>query len=213
MKSPRQFLNLAHWQKISYANGPGKRYVLWLQGCSHHCPGCVNKDMQPFLPRHITPTDQVLKDVAMTNVEGISFTGGEPFHQAKPLGFLAQELQEIGFSVFCFTGYLLEELEASNESSIERLLGAIDILVDGPFILEMSANLRWRGSKNQRIHFLSDRYVHLQKQLDDASSQIEVEIGRVGFTFIGNWPQNLPEEVERMLNDETGARFLLDTEI
>jgi len=90
--------------------------------------------------------------------EGICFSGGEPFLQADALAPLGERARRAGFGVVSYSGYTREELEAGDPAGSQRLLGMLDLLIDGPFIQEQAAVLLFRGSRNQRIHFLSPRY-------------------------------------------------------
>lgn len=87
-------------------------------------------------------------------VKGVTFSGGEPFCQAEPLAYLAVKLKENGYHIMSYSGYTFEELERKShtDNHIKTLLDNLDILVDGRFILsERSLELRFRGSRNQRI--------------------------------------------------------------
>lgn len=58
-------------------------------------------------------------------------------------------------TIWCFTGDTLDELipDGKHHTAVtERLLGCIDILVDGPFVQDLyDISLRFRGSSNQRL--------------------------------------------------------------
>ncbi len=156
-------LNLAVWVPITTAEGPGRRFALWVQGCAIRCERCCNPEMFPFSPRHLLSVSDVLslilKSQKQHHIEGITCLGGEPFSQAAPLASLAEQVQQHGLSVMVFSGYQLEDIQAQQDKEAERLLSAIDILVDGPYMASLHTNeRRWIGSTNQRIHFFSDRY-------------------------------------------------------
>jgi anaerobic ribonucleoside-triphosphate reductase activating protein len=99
----------------------------------------------------------------------------------------------------CYTGYTLEALRARNDPWIERLLASMDILIDGPFVRDRAANLLWRGSSNQRVHFLTDTYRHLAAQVGHGPAQVEFTIGREEFLTTGTWPQGLLERLHQIL--------------
>jgi organic radical activating enzyme len=90
--------------------------------------------------------------------EGISFSGGEPFLQASALALLAREVRRSGRSVVSYSGFTLQELQSGEVPDAAALLSELDILIDGPFVPAQAATLPWRGSSNQQIHFLTDRY-------------------------------------------------------
>ncbi len=141
------------------AEGPGKRFAIWFQGCPLRCPGCCNPEFLSFRGGE----EKSLEDVvdAMTSqvgIEGITLLGGEPFAHAEAAAALARSAKRIGLSVMVFSGYLLEDLRMKPDATA-ALLAQIDILVDGPFECDLpDLKRRWIGSTNQRIHFLTDRY-------------------------------------------------------
>jgi anaerobic ribonucleoside-triphosphate reductase activating protein len=155
MSGPR--LNVARWVARSAVNGPGERFVLWLQGCGLACPGCWNPETWSFAPRHLMDMEEAAALILGTpGIEGVTFSGGEPFAQAPALVPLARRIRAAGLSLMVFTGHELEELRGT---AARALLSEVDVLVTGRFVLaERDLTLAWRGSRNQRIHFLSRRY-------------------------------------------------------
>ena len=150
-------LNLARALPRSAANGPGERFVLWVQGCPLACPGCWNPDTWAFKRRDLRSVEEVASTILTTEgIEGVTFTGGEPFAQARALAALAERVRAAGLSVFVFTGYDLSELTREEHRA---LLALTDVVVTGRYIeAERAEGLVWRGSTNQRVHFLSARY-------------------------------------------------------
>ena len=148
------------------AEGPGKRFAVWFQGCPLRCPGCCNPEFLPFkggetkaLPEM---TEELIRAKAESGIEGITLLGGEPFAHVEAAIGLARTARELGLSVMIFSGYTLEQLREDHHAErdvYDQLLALTDILVDGPYVREQpDAERRWVGSTNQRIHFLSDRY-------------------------------------------------------
>ena len=137
----------------SIVDGPGIRTVYFCQGCPHHCEGCQNAETWEFGVG--TPTDtEFLADIARNNplCKGVTFSGGEPFAQAEGFAELARKLKAEGYEVAGYTGYTFEYLRDQGTAAQQRLLGLLDVLVDGPFLLERrSLDLVYRGSDNQRI--------------------------------------------------------------
>lgn len=156
-------LQLAQIVPVTEAEGPGKRFAIWFQGCPLRCPSCCNPEMLPFEGGRAHALEDVLAQifaVAETeDVEGITLLGGEPFAHAGVSSQLATRVQSHGLSVMIFSGFTLEELQGRQEPEVDRLLDHTDILVDGPYDKEQpESERRWIGSRNQRIHFLSSRY-------------------------------------------------------
>lgn len=155
-------LNIAQVVPVTEAEGPGKRFALWFQGCPLRCPGCCNPEMLRFEGGTPTPLVQIVEQIRAAmkeGIEGITLLGGEPTAHAEGAVALAWRARSLGLSVMVFSGFVLEELRAKGDPHIDDLLGLTDILVDGPYLRDRpEANRRWIGSSNQRIHFLSDRY-------------------------------------------------------
>lgn len=150
-------LNLARILRRSAVNGPGERFVLWVQGCPLHCKGCWNPDTWDFSPRESWSVEALEAEIdSVPGIEGVTFTGGEPFVQASVLSSLAARVQARGLSVVIFTGYSLDELTSPEASG---LLANTDLLIAGRYDRSRPLDGRqWLGSSNQRLHFLSRRY-------------------------------------------------------
>ncbi len=134
-------------------DGPGLRYAVFVQGCTHSCPGCHNPESQPAEGGTVKPVADVLQDIR-TNplIHDVTLTGGEPFQQAMACAELAQQLKAEGYGIWTYTGYRLEDLMARKEPAVQELINASDVIVDGPFIEALkSLDLEWRGSSNQRL--------------------------------------------------------------
>ncbi|HLP91199.1 MAG TPA: 4Fe-4S single cluster domain-containing protein [Nostocaceae cyanobacterium] len=157
MTKPR-LLNLAAWLPRSRANGPGDRFVIWVQGCPFRCPGCQNPDYLSFRVNQIVTVEQIWqKFQQLPNLAGISFSGGEPFAQAVALADLASRVQSVGKTVVCWTGYQLEQLRLNQTLGAADLLAHTDLLIDGQYISQQATNQVLRGSDNQKLYFLSGR--------------------------------------------------------
>ncbi|NLW39431.1 MAG: anaerobic ribonucleoside-triphosphate reductase activating protein [Tissierellia bacterium] len=139
----------------SIVDGPGIRLVVFTQGCVHNCIGCQNPETHPFSNGYYIHVDEIVEMVKKDPLlDGITLSGGEPFHQGRACGLLAKKIKKMGLNIITYTGYTFEEL--LNEIDINRgwkeLLYATDILIDGRFDVEKkSLSLRFRGSSNQRI--------------------------------------------------------------
>ncbi|MBQ7568446.1 anaerobic ribonucleoside-triphosphate reductase activating protein [bacterium] len=145
-------LDLAEIVQDSVVDGPGLRTTIFCQGCPHHCAGCQNPETWAFgcgKPTDIQTVVELVKRNPMCR--GVTFSGGEPFAQAAELAELARRLKREGYEVASYTGYTFEQLLAGTPAQRE-LLSAIDVLIDGPFVLaERSLELNFRGSRNQRV--------------------------------------------------------------
>jgi anaerobic ribonucleoside-triphosphate reductase activating protein len=156
-------LRVAQIVPCTEAEGPGRRFALWFQGCPLRCPGCCNPEMLPFEGGEAVPLGDVMSQVraaaAERDVEGITLLGGEPLAHASVAAALARAVRALGQSVMVFSGYTLAEARQLADPAIADLLAHTDILVDGPYLREQpETRRRWIGSANQQIHFLSERY-------------------------------------------------------
>ncbi len=136
----------------SIVDGPGIRTTIFAQGCPHHCPGCHNPETWEFGVG--TPiSEEAVVEIIRSNplCRGVTFSGGEPFAQAAAFASLARILKNQGYEVASYSGYTLEAL-LNGTPEQRQLLEAIDILIDGPFVLaQKSLEIPFRGSRNQRI--------------------------------------------------------------
>ncbi|MCB6366210.1 anaerobic ribonucleoside-triphosphate reductase activating protein [Intestinibacillus massiliensis] len=136
----------------SIVDGPGIRYVIFTQGCPHRCAGCQNPQTHDFDGGTVLKLDTLYADI-MRNpmIGGVTFSGGEPFSQARPLAVLAEALHAKNKHIMTYSGYTFEQILQLGEDE-NALLAQCDLLVDGPFIeTQRDLTLRFRGSRNQRI--------------------------------------------------------------
>lgn len=172
------------------AEGPGRRFALWVQGCSLRCEGCCNPEM--FAPERgaAEAVDALVARILGTpGLEGVSLLGGEPFEQAAALAALSAQVRAAGLSVMVFSGYTLEELRGREATSpgTAALLAATDLLVDGRYLqARPERSRRWVGSTNQRLHFLSARYSREDPRFSRPNT-IELRLTKTALTING-WP-------------------------
>lgn len=153
-------LNIAQIWPATRTLGPGLRSVVWVQGCPRNCPECISPEWIPQTKNTIMkPQDVAALLLANTNVEGITFSGGEPMLQAAGLSELAQaarKQRDINF--ICFTGYTYQQLlDQPSSSSVHKLLAELDVLIDGPYIASQDNGRGMRGSTNQKVYHLTER--------------------------------------------------------
>ena len=153
-------MNYADIKRVDVANGPGVRVSLFVSGCTHHCPGCFNPETWDFqfgAPFGEAQIQEILDYLRPTYIRGLSLLGGEPFepeNQPAVLELVRRVRAELPQKdIWCYSGYPFEALAEQKVGSCSRaLLEQLDILVDGPFVLERkNLGLRFRGSDNQRI--------------------------------------------------------------
>jgi anaerobic ribonucleoside-triphosphate reductase activating protein len=169
------------------AEGPGRRFALWVQGCPLRCPGCCNPELfSPDGGTLVSVVDLGAQIAATPGIEGVSILGGEPFAQAPELAQLGRTMRDRGLSVMIYSGYTLAELHAMGPDAA-ALLATCDLLVDGRYDRERpETRRRWIGSANQVMHFLTNRY-----RADDsrffAPNTFELRLAD-GALFVNGWP-------------------------
>jgi anaerobic ribonucleoside-triphosphate reductase activating protein len=160
--SSEPILSVAQIVPCTKAEGPGRRFALWFQGCPLRCPGCCNPEMLPFEGGRLIPAGAVVEQMRAARadgVEGITLLGGEPFAHAEGAAFLARAAHALDLGVMVFSGFTLEEIHCLPDAHAPELLAHTDLLVDGPYVRELpETRRRWIGSANQQIHFLTARY-------------------------------------------------------
>jgi anaerobic ribonucleoside-triphosphate reductase activating protein len=178
---------------VSSAEGPGRRYALWLQGCSIRCPGCCNPHLFEAAGGQVVEVAVLLAEIAAVghSVEGVTLLGGEPFEQAPGLVPLLRGVRGFGLSVLVFSGYTIEELRARADPGVHALLAETDVLVDGRYDRARPETRRlWVGSANQRFHYLTGRYTPAIEEPDAGAAlrTVEVRIGTDGRWSASGWP-------------------------
>lgn len=137
--------------------GPGCRYGIWVAGCHRNCPGCIAPDSHDMTKGDPIDTGALAWKIILSDAEGITISGGEPFLQAEALSELVRTIRsKRDMGVIVYTGFLLEELQTLPHA--HSLLAQTDLLIDGPYIRELDDGKSLRGSCNQRVIPLTDRY-------------------------------------------------------
>ena len=155
-------MNFAQIRKYDVANGPGIRTTIFVTGCTHKCHNCFNEDYQDFDfgdPWTQRETDEVIEDLKLDEVKGLTILGGEPFQNEVDLLQVLRDIKkEVQKDIWIFSGYTYEEILKDQDK--KKLLEECDVLVDGRFVEALKdLSLRFRGSSNQRI-------IDVQKSLE-----------------------------------------------
>ena len=176
--------------------GPGLRAAIWLQGCTLDCPGCCNPDL---LPEGLVAGGQTIApgrlaaEIAELGVQGVTLLGGEPLQQARPLrAFLEALRARADLGVWLFTGYT--EKAVRRDPARAAVVALCDLWIAGPYLREQAPDpRRWIGSRNQTIHFETDRYRHLEGETqrgpnwDVHRNELEVHV-RDGEILVNGFP-------------------------
>ena len=160
-------ISLGHRLDHSEIYGPGIRSVFWTQGCNLACKGCWNTQYWSSRGGSKIEVSQILNELdQLDGIEGITLLGGEPLQQSEASLELIRGCKEMGLSVFLYTGYDPSEFDETMQACFDLS----DIAVTGRFVQELrDTTLRWRGSSNQQVHFISDLY-------DDSVLQEQTEV-------------------------------------
>lgn len=143
-------LNINGILKHSSVNGPGVRFCVFTQGCSHHCFNCQNKNTwEPNCGTNID-VEELSNEIKQTKfIDGVTLSGGDPLEQLTPVLELCKKLKEDNINIWLYTGYTFEEIKNSN---MIEVLPYVDVIVDGRYDEKLkSSNLIFRGSSNQKI--------------------------------------------------------------
>ena len=154
-----QYLKINRRQAGVTVLGPGNRTVLWVQGCPLACPGCMIPESWDESGGEAVHVQDLTEWILEQRPEGLTLSGGEPMEQASGLVSLIDRVRRsVDIGVVCYTGYTLEYLLSRRRIDQMALLARLDLLIDGPYIQKRHAPLLWRGSCNQRLLPLTDRY-------------------------------------------------------
>ena len=161
----------------SIVDGPGIRVVVFVQGCDNACESCHNPESWDISGGNEYTVREIVQKVknaysvksqsgalsgafpklkkkgrASRKIQGLTFSGGEPFMQAAALAQVARAVKPLGLDITTYTGYVYEDLVKRNDADIQDLLNITDYLIDGPYIhSQRDIGLKFRGSTNQRI--------------------------------------------------------------
>ena len=151
--------------------GPGKRIGIWFCGCPRRCEGCSNPELWEFDEKYQTSLGTVEKLISKIiidyHVDGFTITGGDPLYQYNDFKKLIDFLRTINEDILVYTGYTIDELQGKN-------LEGVAVLIDGQYIESRNNNSALRGSDNQNIYVLNEKYITLYEDyLRTATNQIQ----------------------------------------
>lgn len=189
----------------TYAEGPGCRFCIWVQGCKHGCDGCFATDLWDYSGGTEVSVEQLKAKLRSVkeSVCGITFLGGEPFDQAGELAEIAEYARACNMTIITFTGYTYAQLRAANDPQWTRLLQATDLLIDGRFekeLLDYSRPLV--GSSNQQFIFLTDRIA--ESEIAAYKNRIEIRTAPTGRLYL-NGMGNI-QTLQKLMKKIEGAK-------
>jgi len=152
-------MKISHYVERTSVLGPYSRSALWVHGCCFSCDGCLAKEMNAGPYRTIAAEDLSEIFMKVSDTEGMTISGGEPFLQAEELATMLDKIKaKRDYGVIIYTGFSKEDLEKNENRGVRRLLEHTDILIDGHYIQELDDGKPYRGSSNQKMHLMTDRY-------------------------------------------------------
>lgn len=168
--------------------GPSPRYIVWFHGCNRNCLGCIaidwNRKKTPVFELSVRTMLETIQQLG--NIEGVTISGGEPFLQIEALYELVSELYKNGLGIIVYSGYRLPELKEMSNEKVTKILGMIDVLIDGSYMEKLDDELPYRGSSNQIIYQFTDRYKTFFSSKKRRCSSIEKKNGQELLTGIPN---------------------------
>lgn len=136
-------------------DGPGFRTSIYIAGCRHACPGCHNPQSWDFAGGSEMTIPRIMEIVADEDFD-VTLTGGDPLYHPQEISALIDAIRAIGHSVWIYTGFTWEEIEAS--LVLRKAVCGAEAVVEGPYIAALrDEDLQFRGSSNQRIIYLSEK--------------------------------------------------------
>lgn len=185
----------------SRVNGPGRRAVLFVQGCRVGCASCWNRATHPLAGvEHSVPelAAWILELWRVGCIKGVTFSGGEPMHQVTELCELAERVKADapGISLGTFSGYYERELDrgrywtrsplndADRAQLWNRLRSHLDFAVLGRYVPALAAVEPLRTSSNQSLRLFTPRYT----EGDFGTPEVEVTFEPDGLVRITGFP-------------------------
>ncbi|MDE7382003.1 MAG: anaerobic ribonucleoside-triphosphate reductase activating protein [Muribaculaceae bacterium] len=154
------FFNILDIRRGTTVDGPGFRTSIYFAGCNHHCKDCHNPDSWDFNGGKRMSLREILEIIKEEDFN-VTLTGGDPLMHPEEIAILAKEINNIGYSIWLYTGYTIEQIQTNPRLSLP--LPYLEAIVDGPFLPEeKDPDLLFRGSRNQRIIYMNDlNYYHI----------------------------------------------------
>ncbi len=194
------------YETITEVLGPGKRYVIWVQGCKKRCNGCINPLGWYEEKGYNESVENLFKKIISFNdLTGITISGGEPmlqFDEIKKLTKLIKTHTQL--DIMLFSGYTLKEIRKQYGKEADDFFKIIDIFIDGEYKDELNNSSMYRGSDNQNIYFFTEKYrAYKEKILSSTKRDFSFEInGNGDVYFIGIPPIGFYEKFIKNLKGE-----------
>ena len=170
------------------ALGPGTRMAIWFQGCKRCCAGCMSPLSRPMDGGKEVDVQDLIEAVCeVTDIEGITISGGEPFLQIEALYELLHAVRErTELGVILYTGNTMQELRQMNNPMVDEILYTLaDIIIDGEYVEALNDGGSLKGSSNQVVNYITDRYLPEQRLYQGTQRDVQVVISGEEALFVG----------------------------
>jgi organic radical activating enzyme len=120
-----------HHIGFSSVNGPGLRYVIWVQGCKLNCKGCFNPETHSIDNSNFVQIEQIVSEInSRSDIEGITISGGEPLDYPSQLMRLLSMINPAMTSII-YTGYTVKEI--IKDVNKAKLVKCVDLVLSGRY--------------------------------------------------------------------------------
>lgn len=168
--------------------GPEVRTAIWFQGCNKNCKGCMSQSTKDVSGGKLVDIEDLCESfIALDDIEGITISGGEVFLQIDALYELLKIVRsKSNLGIIIYTGFYIKELEAMGNPKVDEILnGLADIIIDGPYIEELNDGKSLKGSSNQTVNFITDRYLKYSDMYNSDNRNAELYVNEKDLFFVG----------------------------
>ena len=159
------FLRIHSFESFGTVDGPGIRYIIFLQGCSLRCKYCQNRDTWDINSGQLISIDEIVNRILnyksyILPSGGVTISGGEPILQVKSLILLFKKLKEYGIHTAIDTSGMFDLTE-----DVKELLKYTDlVLLDIKHIDSIKCK--------ELVGFNSEKELNFAKYLSDNNIDI-----------------------------------------
>lgn len=168
--------------------GPGTRTAIWFQGCNKKCKGCMSQTTRNADGGNLADVEDLCDEIlSIKDIEGITISGGEAFLQIEPLYEMLKTIRgKSNLGIIIYTGFYIEELKKMNNEKVDEILnGMADIIIDGPYIEDLNDGMNLKGSSNQTVNFITDRYKKYTEMFETEQRNTELYVNNDELFFVG----------------------------
>lgn len=152
--------------------GPGKRLCIWTNGCHKRCPKCETPEFQKIMPSLDVDIVKILEEMDLSNDDGVTISGGEPFIQLNELRSLVNYLSIKFDDIIVYSGLSYETLKMIDGT--DEIFSKISALIDGEYIRELDEGKKLVGSSNQNIIVFKEKYREQLLRMNDEERKMSI---------------------------------------